>query len=47
MKALPPLPGELAEDSERGRMPLGVLAVLIVIPSLIFWGMAAAFFLLG
>ena len=44
MKALPPPPGDLIEESERGRMPLGAPLVFILIPSLIFWGIVAALF---
>ena len=44
MKALPPPPGDLIEESERGRMPPGAPLVFILIPPLIFWGIVAALF---
>ena len=44
MKALPPLPRELAEESESGRLPPGALLVFILVPALIFWVMVALLF---
>lgn len=44
MKALPPLPRELAEEPEPGRLPPGAPLVFIVVPALIFWGTVAALF---
>ena len=44
MRALPPLPRELVEDPEVGRLPPGALIVFILVASLLFWAMVAALF---